>query len=79
MGKDNGGKLHAHADIHTVGFGWDFHIPAHLFHPLAAASAHRYNTLFTGIRSVFADHLVAVLCRLYGLYRRIKEKVRLVL
>ena len=67
-------KFYPDTDIHAVGLCGNLHIPADLFHPLAAASSYGYNTLFTGIGSVFTICLIAILADAYGFHRRVKEK-----
>ena len=49
MGEEFGGQLHAHAKVHTVGFGRDGHLPAYLLHPFAAAAADGDDALFAGV------------------------------
>ena len=78
MGEQHCGKLYAHAQIHTVGLGWDIQLLTDMFHPLAAASSYRYDTLLAVIRLVIAPYSVSAIFQALNMaYRRLKIEVHM--
>ena len=60
VGEYHRGQLHPHADVHPVGAGFNAHIPADLFHPLAAAAAHGDDAAFAGAFAGIGDDHIAL-------------------
>ena len=79
VGEDNGGQLHANADVHTVGLSGDVHVPADLLHPLAAAAAYGDDALSAGVAFAVAGDLIAAVDDGDAPDRGIKMEVHLVL
>ena len=79
MGKDRGGQLHTHADVHTVGLCGDLQLLADPLHPFAAAAAHGDDALRAFIGCILADDLIAAFQHLHGLYGSVEEELHLVL
>ena len=78
MRKDHCRKLHADADIHSVGFGRNIHIPAHILHPFASASSHRNNTFITFPGRQIAYHTISRLCLFQFSHRRVEVKINMI-
>ena len=78
MGEDNSRKFDADTQVDTVGFGRNLQILTDRFHPFAAASSDRDDTLFTG-----SSIILAVVQGVHGIvifdrsYRSQEEEIHL--
>ena len=78
MGEQHCGKLYAHANIHTIGLGGNIQFLTDMLHPLAAASAYRYDTFPAVIRLVIAPYSVSPIFQALNMaYRGLEIEVHM--
>ena len=77
MGEDDRRELHAHADVHAVGFRRDIQPPADLLHPLAPAAPHGDNAPAALIRPVLCDDPVSAVHPFHIVYMAVEPEIHL--
>ena len=79
MCKDPGRELHAHTNVHTIGFCADIQIMTYLLHPLASASSGRNYTILSIIEGILMIEPEAVFQLFHSVDHIIEVKLHFVL